>query len=100
MDFIVNNEAPIALIENAEVGEVLFPALAIGQDIVRGYGNGTDFFALAGIFAYLVGGEARFVDEFCLPLARCRDIGGQNQGFALKGIHRSHAHDGFARAAG
>ena len=100
MDFVVDDEAPVALIKNAEVGKFFLPALAIGQDIVRGYGNGPNFFALARIFAYLVVGEARFVDEFCFPLARRRDIGGQDQGFALEGIHRGHAHNGFARAAG
>ena len=100
VNFVVNNKSPIALIKNAEVGKVFISAPAIGQDIVRGNGNGPNFFAFARVFADLIVGETRFVEEFCFPLARSRDIGGQDQGFALEGIHRGHAHHGFTRAAG
>ena len=108
VDFVVDDEAPVALVEEAEVGElliqwqifVLCAALAMGENLVGGDGDGADFLALAGVLADHFRVDGGLVEEFLTPLTRSDGAGSEDERVRLDLRHCHHAHDGFACTAG
>ena len=100
MDFVVDDDAPVSLVEDGEVGKRIAPLLPVGEDIVRCDGDGADLFDLPGVFADLVRLQIRLVQEFRFPLSRGGNVGGEDERLRLQAFERGDADDGLARAAG
>ena len=115
---VVNHEAPLLLAEQREVCEFLFhflvahleffgcvrvlvflDALPLGQNLVGRDGYRADFLDFAGVFLYHVYGEVSLVADFADPLAACRNVRCQDEGFSLYQSHRGKANHRLARTA-
>ena len=97
MDLVVDDEAPVAGIEELE-GAVF--ALGFARDhLVGGDGDGLDFLLFAGVFADFVFGQGGAAQELVAPLAAGDGIGNQDERGGFRLGHRSGADDGFAGAA-
>ena len=96
MDLVVDDEAPVAGIEELE-GAVF--ALSFARDhLVGGDGDGLDFLLFAGVFADFVFGQGGAAQELVAPLAAGDGIGDQDERGGFRLGHRSGADDGFAGA--
>lgn len=101
MDFVIDDQAPVALEEEFVVWEKLFGFIgAIGEDLIGGERDGGDCFFFAGVLADVVGFQSCFVEEFIAPLAERGDVGGDDEGLDLQASHDSHADDRFPCTAG
>ena len=97
VDLVVHDQAPVAGVEQLEVGVDALPAG--GQHLVRRDGDRADLLRGTGVLADLVGGQRRPPDQLVLPLA-CRDgVGDQDQRGRLGVAHRGRADQGLAGAA-
>ena len=97
MDLVVDDEAPVAGIEELE-GAVFALGLA-GDHLIGGDGDGLDFLLFAGVFADFVFGQGGAAQELVAPLAAGDGIGNQDERGGFRLGHRSRADDGFASAA-
>ncbi len=100
MNFVVDDEAPIALVEQLEVRELLGLLVAVGEDLIGGERHRADVLRVAGVLGDLVLGEVGLVEDFAVPLLDGGDAGGQHQRGALHHGHRRDADDGLAGPAG
>ena len=85
--FVINDEAPVF-------------CRTPGKDLIRSHRYGFDVFAVAGIFADIVGGKIRLVEKLVDPLMHGRDVGREDERVGFKHRHDGHADDGFPRSAG
>ena len=99
MHFVVNDEAPVALVEQREVRELTVLAPPVRDDLVSGNRDRADFLGVAGVFADGVRRQRGFVQQLGLPLPRRRHVGREDQSGSAHQRHARHAHDGLARAA-
>ncbi len=95
---VVDDESPVAGVEQLEVGVDALPAG--GHHLVRGDGDRPDLLAGTGVFADLVLGQRRAVEQLMAPLPGGDRVGHQDQGRRLRLGHRRRADDGLAGAAG
>ena len=104
---VVDDQAPVALVEQVEVGELrsrrlLVALAAIGEDLVGGDGDRPDLLALAGVLADHRRGRASVLSSSSShPLAHGHDVGasGSASGSCSR-CHGADADDGLAGAAG
>src|ERR1035437_7973913 len=98
VDLVVDDESPIAGIEQAEVG---VDAFALGrQHLVGRDGDRPDLLAGTGVLADLVLGQAGSLQQFVAPLTGRDGVGDQDQGRGACLGHRSDADQGLTRATG
>ena len=95
---VVQDQAPVAGVEQLEVGVDALPAG--GQHLVRRDGDRADLLDGAGVLADLVGGQRRPLDQLVLPLARGDGVGDQDQRGRLGVAHRGRPDQRLAGPAG
>ena len=100
MDFVINDQAPVALIEQVQVGEFGVLARAVSHDLVGCQRHRAHFLGGARVLADGLGGDGGLVEQLLDPLARGRHAGNQDERGGLDQGHAPHPHDGFASAAG
>ena len=95
MDLVVDDEAPIAGIEELE--SPVFALRFACDYLVGSDGDRLDLFLFAGVFAYFVFGQGGAAQELVAPLSAGDGIGDQDErgGFCLG--HGRRTDDGFAR---
>ena len=96
---VVDDEPPIALVEQREVQEVRIAPVAPGHDLVGGDRDGANRLGLAGVFADFIFAQGGLVEQLADPLARRGDAGGEDERRALQLVHAGHADDRFSRPA-
>ena len=79
MHFVVNDQSPIALIEQIEMGERVLLARAVGHDLIGGQGHGAHVFCRARILPDRVLGDSGLIEQLVEPLPRCGHAGHQDQ---------------------
>ena len=99
VNFVVNDQAPIARIENLEMRKLVLLVRPVGQDSVGGQRDRGNFFAFAGVFGDLVVGKIGLVEQFAAPLLDGRDARGENQRRALEQGHGRQSDNRLAGAA-
>ena len=97
MDLVVDDEPPIAGVENLEVWVDPFPLG--GQHLICRNRHGADFLLGSGVFTYLVRRELGTTKEFVPPLSGRNGVRHQNQGRCLGQRHGESTHDGLAGSA-
>lgn len=70
------------------------------EDLIGGHRHGWDLLAQSGVFAHLILGQRRLVQQLADPLANCHGVGAEDQRRALGARHCGEANHGFARPAG
>ena len=91
VDLVVDDQAPVALVEEGEVGEVAVLLGPVGDDLVGGERHRRDRLGVAG-----VGGDQSLVDvglveDLAPPLLDGGGAGGQDQRALLQGGHGGDA---------
>jgi hypothetical protein len=99
VDLVVDDQPPVALVEDVEVGELLGLVVAVGEDLVGRQGDRADLLALAGVLGDLGLLQVGLVEDLAPPLLDGGDAGGQHQGGALHQRHARQADDRLAGAA-
>ena len=97
VDFVVDDEAPVAGVEKFE--RAVFTLRLAGDHLVGGDGDRADLLLLPGVLADLLGRERGAAQQFVAPLAARDGVGDQDQRGGLRLRHRRRTHDGFARTA-
>ncbi len=100
MNFIVNNQSPVAVIKKGKVRKIPFPVRTIGHDLVGGDGDLTNLFGIPAVFSDICFRQRGFIQQFLLPLTNGGHIGGEDQRGGLKLLHTGNAHNGFSGTAG
>ena len=100
VNFVIDDQPPVALVEQAEVREVAIPLGPVGHDLVGRQRDRTDRLGITGVRGDLRLVDIGLVEDLAPPLLHRGGAGGQNEGLGLKGGQRGQAHDGLARAAG
>ena len=98
--FVVDDQAPIGGLEKFEMLEGGFLAAAVGEDLIRGDGDGFDLLRIAGVQPHFIFGERGLVQQLLFPLLHGRAVGRQYKRVRLQFGHAADADDGLARAAG
>jgi hypothetical protein len=96
---VIDDQPPVALVEELEMGELALLARAVRENLIGGNGNRADFLLAAAVFANVLLGQGRLVEQLALPLAGGGDAGGQDERRGPHQGHARHPHDGLARAA-
>ena len=97
VDLVVDDEAPVAGVEQLEVG---VDALPLGRHhLVRRDGDGPDLLDRAAVLADLLGREGGPPDQLVLPLPGADRVGDEDQRGRLGLGHRGRADQGLAGAA-
>ena len=78
MYLVIDNQAPIHLGEEPQMHEVLRFAFAIGQDLVGGDGDWSDFLAVARVFADIFRRNRGLIEEFIDPLTHSDCVCGKD----------------------
>ena len=100
MDFVVNNQAPLALFEEAKMEEGAVFGFAVGQHLVGGEGHGLDDFVFAAVFAQIIFRQVGLIEDFVFPLAQGDGVGRENQGVGLHRGQGPNRDDRFPRTTG
>ena len=100
VDLVVDDQAPVALVEQVEVGEVAVLLGPVGDDLVGGQRDRRDRLGVAG-----VGGDHRLVEvglveDLAPPLLDGGGAGGQDEGLVCRAARAARPDDRLARAAG
>ena len=98
MDLVIDDEAPVASVEEFQMREVAVPSR--GHDLVRRDGDRADLLHGAGVLTDLILGEGRALEEFVLPLPRAHRVGHEDQRCRPSVGHGGSADDRLACAAG
>ena len=99
MDLVIDDQAPIARIENLEMRKLVLLVRPVSQDLVGGQRDRGNLFAFAGVFGDLVIGKIGLVEQFAAPLLDGRDARGENQSRALEQGHGRQSDNRLAGAA-
>ncbi len=99
VDLVVDDQAPVALVEQVEVGEVAVLLGPVGHDLVGRQGHRRDRLGVAGVRADQGRVEVGLVEDLALPLLDGGRAGGQDQGLGLERRHGREADDGLAGPA-
>ena len=100
MHLVVDDQPPVALVEQLEVDEFGVLAGPVGHDVVGGHGHRPDVLARAVVLADLVCLQRRLVEQFGDPLAGGGHARREDQCRRLHLGHAGHADDRLARPAG
>ena len=100
MYFIVDNESPAAGMKQGKMHEVLLPAGAVGQNLVRAECDRPGCLGLAAVFGDVIFCQIGLVQQFVPPLPYRGQTAGQNQRALLQRRHRRHADQGLTGPAG
>ena len=100
VDLVVDDQSPVALVEEMEVGEVAVLLGPVGHDLVGGQGDRRQRLGIAGVGADQRGVEVGLVEDLPLPLLDGGRAGGQDQGLGLERRHGRQADDRLAGTAG
>src|SRR5262249_27258286 len=100
VDFIIDNQAPIPLVEDLEVRELFLLVRPVRQDLIGGDGHRTDLLHFARVFGDVAFLEVRLVEDLADPLFDGGDARGQHQRRFLHESHGGDADDGLAGPAG
>ena len=98
VDLVVDDEAPVVLVEDMEVGEGVGLLLPVRQDLVGRDGDRLDLLPVARILANLLREERRLVEDLVAPLPERGDVGGEDKRMCLHLAHGADADDCLARA--
>ena len=99
VDLVVDDQAPVALVEQLEVGEVAVLLGPIGDDLVRRQRHRGDRLGFAGVGRDHRLVEVGLVEDLATPLLDRRGAGGQDEGVLAQGGQRGDADDRLAGAA-
>ena len=98
MHLVIDDQAPVAGVEDLEVG---IDALPLGgHHLIRGNGDRANLLAGSAVLADLVGGERRATQKLFAPLACAHRVGDEDERRGLSECHGECADDGLACAAG
>ena len=79
MDFVVDDQAPVALVEQLEVRKLFGLVGPIREDLIGRQRDRGDLLGLAGVLGHLILGQVGLVEDLAPPLLDGRDAGGQHQ---------------------
>ena len=96
MHLVIDDQPPVAAVEQLQVLEFGVLVLPPRHDVVGSHGDRLHFFGQAVVFAHLVGRERGLVEDFRDPLPRGGDAGGEHQ---RRGPHLAHARQADDRLA-
>ena len=98
VDFVVDNQAPVARIEQLQVQVGAFAAG--GEHLVGGDCDRSDLFDRTGVFADFIFRQAGAAQQFGLPLFGGHRIGHQDKRRCAHLCHGRGTHNGFSGTAG
>ena len=84
VDLVVDDQPPVVLGEEIEMGEVIGLRSAVRHDLVGGDGDRRDRLLLARVLADRLGRELRLGEDLLLPLADGGDVRGEDQGLGVE----------------
>ena len=64
MHLVIDDQPPVALVEELEMGELALLARPVREDLVGGDGHRADFLVAAAVFADVLLGQGRLVEQF------------------------------------
>ena len=99
VDLVVDDQAPVPLIEQGQVRELGVVPRPPGHDVVGRHGHGPDVLGGTAVLADLVRLKRGLVQQLGDPLPGGRNVRGQHQRRGLDFGHAGHADDGLARPA-
>ena len=99
MDFVVNHQTPVLLVEQREVRKLLRLVGAVRDDLISRQGDRGNGLGFSSIFGNLVVGQIGLVQDFAVPLLDSSNTRGQDKGRTLDLGHGRDANNRFARAA-
>ena len=100
MHFVVDDQAPIAFVEDLEMREFLVLVRPVGDDLIRSNGHGANLFAVARVLGNVGLLEIGLVEDLAPPLLDGRHAGSQNQRRFLNQCHGRDADNRLAGTAG
>ena len=72
MHLVIDDEPPIALVEDPEVAEAAVAIAPIGEHLISGDRDGAEIFAFTRVLAHVVGAEVGLVERLVAPLVNGR----------------------------
>ena len=100
VNLVVDDQAPVALVEEMKMGEIAVFLGPIGDDLVGRQRDRRHRLRVAGVGADQRGVDVGLVEDLALPLLDGGRAGGEDQGLGLERRHRGQADDRLAGAAG
>ena len=79
MNLVIDDETPIALVEELEVRELLLLVRPMREDLVSRHRDGADLLGIRRILGRLSSRQIGLVEDFAKPLLDGGDAGGEHQ---------------------